>query len=367
MATRDKDKIAKAGFATPRGGAKGAYQNHVLRSNKVIIPYERLEQVTLAHFKDGYVVRLFPEQYFDATRQPRPQFLGDAATVVVGVNAFVLYRTHDAFQRFPPLANWQPRHLERNGIPVQERGTDIVDVGHYVRRLPAISSNQAISEGPPQGIFAPEYADVTTNFLCQCVLAWLIVHASGSPYTSTQAQHLEAILRRAGVLDVDRMESHGILRRGITCCPLCLRFLRYEQLHQMVSFSEEAGVSNASEQVAGATRSTIVNLFHMVPLSYSAIEHISENVAWGHAICNTRLGQRRCIPLPELISGNLKVGIITEDGIQTFGWISSDFEMIRSSRGAVWIRLHGDMSEPEWAGEVEAPVPQTDSDGAPSG
>ena len=44
MSERDKDKLSKAGFATPRGGAKGAYQNHVHRSNKVIVPYERLGQ-----------------------------------------------------------------------------------------------------------------------------------------------------------------------------------------------------------------------------------------------------------------------------------------------------------------------------------
>jgi len=48
LAPKDKDKIAKAGFATPRGGAKGAYQNHVLRSNKVIVPFERLNQAVLS-------------------------------------------------------------------------------------------------------------------------------------------------------------------------------------------------------------------------------------------------------------------------------------------------------------------------------
>lgn len=44
LTSKDKDKLSKAGFATPRGGAKGAYQNHVLRSNKVIVPFERLGQ-----------------------------------------------------------------------------------------------------------------------------------------------------------------------------------------------------------------------------------------------------------------------------------------------------------------------------------
>src|SRR3954454_19345916 len=61
---KDAKKIDKAGYATPRGGAKGAYQNHVYRNNKVIVPYERLDAVNLDEFKDGYVVRLLPDQYF---------------------------------------------------------------------------------------------------------------------------------------------------------------------------------------------------------------------------------------------------------------------------------------------------------------
>jgi len=72
----DKQKLVKAGFATPRGGAKGGYQNHVLRNNRVIIPYERLEMVDLEFYRDGYIVRLLPEQYFAAARVPRDEFLG---------------------------------------------------------------------------------------------------------------------------------------------------------------------------------------------------------------------------------------------------------------------------------------------------
>lgn len=45
---------------------------------------------------------------------------------------------------------------------------------------------------------------------------------------------------------------------------------------------------------------------------------------------------------------DLKVGIIKEEGIETFGWISSDFEMIRSPQGAVWIQLSRDMDGDEY-------------------
>src|SRR6266699_6513794 len=62
---KDKNKLVKAGFATPRGGAKGGYQNHVGRSSQVVIPYERIEDVDLALYQEGYVIRLLPEQYFE--------------------------------------------------------------------------------------------------------------------------------------------------------------------------------------------------------------------------------------------------------------------------------------------------------------
>src|SRR5262245_42554791 len=72
---KDLNKLAKAGFATPRGGQKGAYQNHVDRSNKVIIPFEFLHRVDLNQYKDGYVVRLFPDQYFESANRPKAEFM----------------------------------------------------------------------------------------------------------------------------------------------------------------------------------------------------------------------------------------------------------------------------------------------------
>ena len=107
----------------------------------------------------------------------------------------------------------------------------------------------------------------------------------------------------------------------------------------MINLEDESALSNASIQIEGATRSTIVNLFHLDPLNYTSIEHIPETVAWGHATCNTRLGQRRCYPLQELVDAGNKIGILSESGIESFGWISPDWEMIRSPEGSVWIRL----------------------------
>jgi len=221
-------------------------------------------------------------------------------------------------------------------------------------------------EGAPQGVFAPEYADQETNFLAQSVLAWLIIHTMGSPYTTSQAAHLQAILEIEGLLDSSNYEYNGVLRHGLCACPLCLRFIRYPELHDMVGFEDAAGNENAAGQVEGATRSTIVNLFHLTPLRYDTIAHIPQSVAWGHAVCNTRLGQRECISLAQIIEMDLKVGIIKPEGIETFGWITTDYKMIRSPNGAVWIQLNGDIADgpPSSTEEVDAvpdiPVEEAD-------
>lgn len=339
---KDKKKLVKAGFATPRGGDKGAYQNHVKRSNKVIIPFERLGDVSLDLYKDGYIIRLFPDQYFDKPYIPKSEFQNPSNIVRIGENAFILYRSHEGLERFPPIQGWQVRGLRRDGEVAHRRGIYVEDIGHYILRIPRLGQNSERNDGHPQGIFAPEYTDEEMNYLCQCVLAWLTIQTFGSPYALTQASHLRAILHKEGLDDVRSYELKGVLRHGLCCCPLCMKFIRYQELHETISFENEDSLANAGEQVEGSTRSTIINLFHLSPLTYRSLMHKPSNIGWGHAICNTRLGQRRCYSLEEIIEMDLKVGIIRPEGIETFGWISEDNQMIRSPNGAVWIQLNGD-------------------------
>jgi hypothetical protein len=267
------------------------------------------------------------------------------------VNAFVLYRSYASFEMLPPLKEWSVRGLERDGEPVSERSKEVVDTGHYVLRLPTAGANRPErSDGPPQGIFAPEYADEETNYLSKCSLAWLIVNTLDSPYRTRQAVHLKAILDKEELGKLEDYEIKGAIRRHFTSCPLCLRVIKYEQLHNMVSFDEEVGLGNASMQIVGATRSTEVNLYHLIPLVYGVLQHMPKYVAWGHATCNTRLGQRISYPLEQLKGMGMKVGIIKESELDTIGWISPDYQMIRSPLGAVWIQLCADMTAAEEMG-----------------
>ena len=183
------------------------------------------------------------------------------------------------------------------------------------------------------------------NFLCKCVLAWLIIHTVSSPYTTTQAAHLKAILSVEDLRNDETWEFRGVFRHGLTACPLCTRFIKYSELHEMLSLSDEVAIGNAGLQVLGATRSTIVNLFHLEPLQYGRLEHAPSAVAWGHATCNVKLGQRRCYSVSELANVGDKVGIIREQGIETIGWLSPNWEMIRSPKGAVWIKICTDREQ----------------------
>ncbi len=350
---KDLKKVNKAGYATPRGGAKGAYQNHVYRNNRVIIPFEHLSIVDLGQYEDGYVVRLFPDQYFAAPGIPRPEF-AEPGTPKIGEDAFVLYRSHEALNRYPPPADWEVRWLSRDGRPVTQRSAEVVDSGHHVLRLPNAGAGRPTRiEGPPQGIFAPEYAPAQINFECQAMLAWLIVHSRSSPYTTSQAMHLRAVLERSGLLG-DRLERAGVTRNGLSICPLCLRVIDYSELHDPVDFNQVAGLLNAGLQVVGATRSTKANLFHLEPLVYETLNHRPTSVAWGHASCNTLLGQRHCYSLAELQEAGRKLGMIVDDNIVTIGWISEDFKMIRSPYGAVWVQISSEMPEEERVASFDA-------------
>lgn len=350
MEKKDKGKIDKAGFATPRGGAKGAYQNHVSRTNKVIIPYEKIESCNLTNYEDGYVIRLFPDQIFneDKTLKNLTTPLGN---IDVGVNAFVLYRSHESYENYPPLETWEVRSLRMpDGTTVTSRKEDVIDIGHYVLRLPKIAggphsvSRHARSEGPAQGIFAPEYATEEMNYLSQLTLAWQIIHTVSSPYTATQAEHMKLILDQVMTDEVAHMNYYGMMRGNITTCPLCLNTISYEELHSRISLENEESLSNSGIQVAETTKSTVVNLFHMIPLEYESLFHAPQYVSWGHATCNTKLGQRRCYSLEEIKSMDTKVAKIHGNEITTFGWISADDKMIRSPLGSVWIKITNDIN-----------------------
>lgn len=344
--TMTQTKYKRLAIVLPVGGAKGGYQNHVNRNSKVIIPYEKLSEVNLNNYKDGYVIRVFPSQYFSSKHVVNPEFENNTS-VVVGENAFVLYRTYEDFEKLPPLPDWTVRSIlkydsatKTYSKPSNDRRGNIIDCGHYLLRISNSGTNKKtnLSEGPAQGIFAPEYADANTNFLCQAVLAWLIIKTEGSPYNEDDFEHLQAILDKHSLLDSYHYENDYIMHNGVTTCPLCQRTIKHSELNEPISFDDEEGLENSAEQV-GSTRSTKINLFHMVPLRYSSLENIPTQVSWGHATCNTRLGQRRCFPYHDLVEGKIKIGVAEGHSNYVLGYANEEKNFIRSEDGDVWIRI----------------------------
>lgn len=346
----DKKKISKTSSATPRGGKKGGYQNHVNRCNKVIVPYEKVEICNLESYEDGFIIRVLPEQIFNEDNSLKDLLTSNGLPVVVGENAFVLYGSHEMYELHAPVDGWVVRHLEdANGNKITQRHVGVVDRGHYILRLPAIGGGasiqkHAVIEGSDQGIFAPEYATKELTYLSQIVLSWQTVHTVDSPYTSNQASHIKAILDTIGINSGEHFSFYGMMRGELSICPLCLKKISYGELHAKISLVGEDSLQNSGTQIRGATRSTIINLFHMMPLEYGSQYHTPLHVSWGHATCNTKLGQRKCWSLEELKEHAIKVAKVQGEQISTFGWISDDEKMIRSPLGAVWIKVTDEMS-----------------------
>ncbi|MEK4172989.1 BstXI family restriction endonuclease [Lysinibacillus sp. FSL L8-0312] len=346
---KDKDKVSKAGYATPRGGDKGAYQNHVYRNNKVIIPFERINSVNLDNYSDGYIIRIFPNQYFEEDGEIKEIFKNSYSNIVIGDNAFVLYRTHSMLEKYPPLDHWEIRDIYTSeGAPAKKRSKTVIEKGHYVLRLSSISNNKKVVNGAPQGIFAPEYATQETNYLCKAFLAWLIIISKDSPYDKADFEWLEAILIENNLLDATYLHESGIIQDSVTSCPLCLDKIYYTELHEMLSFEGASSLANSQEQVEGSTRSTKVNLFHMIPLVYETLEHKPKQISWGHAICNTKLGQRRCLSLKEIKNNGMEIHLIGEAGKpELFGWVDNTRTFMRTRNGEAWVNITEPISDAE--------------------
>jgi hypothetical protein len=177
------------------------------------------------------------------------------------------------------------------------------------------------------------------NSLCQAFLAWLIRFTRCHPYSGSDFEVLKEFLDKADpqLTDRHRLEHAGIVVDGEARCPLCLRPLLWEELHKILDLTEVTGLANAQIQITGATRSTAINLFHMRPLLYGrTLHHKPLLVAWGHAVCNTLLGQRACVSLHDMQAAGFA---LFREGKRPWGYSASDESMLRSEDHGTWAQL----------------------------
>jgi len=324
---RTKKKIIKAGFATPRGGDKGGYQNHVSRSSRVIIPFEHAAKVDFNNYEQGAVVRVTIPQALLLLKSG--DLFEEKDYLQVKVNnkaqrAFLLYRSQKDMEDLSIKKKWVPCGHRVKGKEVTRRNVDGEDFGHYLARIP-----KGLSAGIQQGIFAPEYLGRKENYACQVLLTYFAYKTIGHKRDSN-FDHVELILEALNLLDVEKFKLKGILNSSEeVTCPLCMRPIEFSELHEAIDPSQVPGLANSGVQLA-ETRSTLVNLYHLQPLLYDKIlGHTPENIAWGHAHCNTFLSQRKSYSLEELkIHGKV---------IPNKLYIDASGAFIRSEDNRAWV------------------------------
>lgn len=326
---KTRKKIVKAGFATPRGGAKGGYQNHVSRSSRVILPFEHALKVNFANYEQGYVLRVTVPQATTLLAENR--LISRDERLFVSIDgalhqAFVLYRSQGDFSALPPLEDWFACEHRIDGQVSIRRAEAGSDYGHFLARVP-----RGTPQGIQQGIFAPEYATREENFACQTLLTYLAYQTEGYP-SDSNLEHVLAVLADLGLYEPMDWINKGIVDpKGTTSCPLCNRRIANPELHETIDPSLIPGLANSGVQLE-ETRSTLVNLYHLRPLLYDVVlGHTARNIAWGHAHCNTLLSQRRSYTVRELWADGGRPDV-------ELRW-SEDQQFIRSEDGRAWVSV----------------------------
>jgi hypothetical protein len=326
---KTKKKIVKAGFATPRGGDKGGYQNHVSRSSRVIIPFEHATRVSFLNYDQGAVVRITIPQAIELFDNDLLHEGNEYLEVEIGEErqrAFLLYRSTEEMKTLPIRKNWVPCGHRIDGLESARRSVSGEDFGQYLARVP-----RGLSAGIQQGIFAPEYVGKRENYACQVFLTFLAYRTQGHEL-DVNYYHIQEILEYLNLFEIEKFRLKAILNdNDETICPLCMRPIEFSELHEAIDPSQVPGLANSGVQLA-ETRSTLVNLFHLQPLLYEKVlGHNVNNVAWGHAHCNTFLAQRRSYSLQEL---KLRGSLITQD----LYW-DLDGLFIRSEDHRAWVSV----------------------------
>jgi hypothetical protein len=292
----------------------------------VIIPFEHLDNVDLSNYEDGYVVRLTAVQADSLSDAKQLDWSNRRfAFEAQGreTQAFVLYRSSEDLELFKIRRGWIPCEHWARGSVSNKRTQDGEDRGHFLVRIP-----REASSGIAQGIFAPEYTTRELNYICQLELTYL-AYLTLEHLKDQSFEQIRTILETIGWDLTPSWNSSGVLKDGTSSCPLCLRPIHRDELHQTIDPSLVPGLANSGVQLA-ETRSTLINLFHLRPLLYDKqLGHHPTNVAWGHAHCNTFLGQRAAFGWDELGSTLDRASFRTND--------EGDF--IRSDDGRAWISV----------------------------
>lgn len=133
-----REKIKKTGYA--RYG-NGIYKRRLRRDYRVIMHLNTYITIInsdpglLSKFKEGYAIRLTPEEYFTNENELKNK------GVILGKNAFVYYKSIKSFKKYPPSENWQPVYELR----AKTIGDEVGWIGHYALNINNTSKLNLVS------------------------------------------------------------------------------------------------------------------------------------------------------------------------------------------------------------------------------
>lgn len=277
-------KIYKTG-QTRGANDNQIYQNRVLRSSTVLIPFEQWRDgalFSLVGFENGYIVLASPAQYYlDDPPNARPDLPGD---LELGRNLLLFYETRTQLTKYSPeTLNLSPAISRTNPLG-----------GQYVARVSNTTSQEqnAIREGfttgtlKGAGIRVYEYAsaeELAATRLQLAFLAWRtlgIMELSPAEDPALCKELVDKACHEKGLADINRLQEARILNAdAVTICPLCLKPITANELASREKQAEGREVHDLTI--------TAANLFHIKELRVGLYNHRRYNLGWGHHHCNT--------------------------------------------------------------------------------
>jgi BstXI restriction endonuclease len=282
-------KLYKAG-QTRGADDDEIFQNRVLRTSTVLIPYDcwaicKNPPAGDQAYRYGHIVLISPDDYFV---HPGPDKELAAEGLILGRNALVFYQSR---------VQW----LAHNPDDLKWRAaTSRIDPlgGQYVARIPAntaegggkINRGFTTTASKGAGIRVFEYANTETNKAAQLQLEALVWFCTDAHAVLTlrgmkevDATHRKnSALRKAheqNLLDMARLaEARIVNRRGVTTCPLCLEEISAEGFFNKLRQAQGRAVLDLTV--------TQLNLFHIEELRVGVFNHKPYNLGWGHHHCN---------------------------------------------------------------------------------
>lgn len=260
------------------------YQNRVLRSSTVLIPYSCWDLCKYT-YENGFIVLLTPEEYFD-----NPNIKSELKTkgLAIGKNALVFFESRAQWNAHNPIAmNWKAADRRTNPLG-----------GQYVARIPANTSTSGgkIVQGfstttmKGAGIRVYEYASAKSIAECRLqleALFWMCRDALDVLIENGMSRAEAVALKKSrldechvgGLLDYIKLTNARLVDTARnTICPLCLDELSAQGFFNRMKQAEGRAVLDLTV--------TELNLFHITELRVGTLNHCAYNLGWGHHHCN---------------------------------------------------------------------------------